>query len=146
VELPSSAAVGPEERPVHGWLRVKIFLQRFWQPTSACMACMPGGLGNIFSALHWTNALQTGLATGVLALLLSFTPLLRLYENRYGNALLVGSLTAFGDAWSHPSHFGSAWVEPLVTGLVSAVLALAASFLFENRARRVRAAWEFLRR
>ena len=139
--LPTPADAGAGLRPAHGWLRVKIFVQRFWQPTSACMACMPGSLGNIFSAVHWTNALQTGLVTGVLAVLLSFTPLLRAYRNRYGNALLVGSLTAFGDAWSHPSHFGGAWLEPLVTGAVSALLALLASLLFEDRARRIRAAW-----
>lgn len=26
--------------------RVELFIQRFWQPTSACMACMPGSWGN----------------------------------------------------------------------------------------------------
>jgi hypothetical protein len=140
------AGAGPDARPAHGWLRMKLFVQRFWQPTSACMACMPGSVGNVFSAVHWTNALQTGLVTGVLAVLLSFTPLLGVYKHRYGNALLVGSLTALGDAWSHPGHFGGAWVEPLVTGAVSALLALAASFLFEDRARRIRAAWARLRR
>ena len=125
--------------------RVTLFLQRFWQPTSACMTCMPGSLGNVWSLVHWSIALQTGLATGVLAVLLSFTPAMRLYRNRWGNALLVGLMTAGADAWSHPNHYGFDHAESLLTGAVSALLALAGSYLFEDRARRVRGAWARLR-
>lgn len=125
--------------------RALIFAQRLWQPTSACMACMPGGLAKLWSAAHWANALQTGLATGVFALLLSFTPIGRLYRNRFGNAALVGGITTLGDKLSHPSHFGGPWGEALVTGAVSALLALAASYLLEDRARRVRSVWSRLR-
>ncbi len=121
--------------------RAWIFVQRFWQPTTACMSCMPGSLGNVMSAAHWSLALQTGVVTGALALFLSFTPVGRLYGHRWGNALLVGMLTAFADAWSHPNHFGFEHAEALLTGLVSALLVLAGSYLFEDRARRVRAAW-----
>lgn len=126
----------------NGWrLRAKLFLQRLWQPTSACMTCMPGSWGNVFSQVHWSLALQTGLATGVLAVLLSFTPIGRLFGNRFGNALMVGCLTALGDAYSHPGNFGSAYSEALLTGAVSGLLALAGSYMFEDRARRVRALW-----
>jgi hypothetical protein len=129
-----------------GWqLRVKLFVERFWQPTSACMTCMPGSLGNLASVGHWTIALQTGLATGILALLLSFTPVSRLYKKRLWNALLIGSLTALGDALSHPNHYGVLHAEALLTGAVSASLSLAASYLFEDRARRLRAVWSALR-
>lgn len=121
--------------------RAWIFVQRFWQPTTACMSCMPGSLGNIMSAAHWSLALQTGLATGVLALLLSFTAVGRLYGHRWGNVMLVGFLTAFADAWSHPNNYGFWHAEALLTGIVSALLVLAGSFLFEDRARRIRAVW-----
>lgn len=124
--------------------RAKLFVQRFWQPTSACMTCMPGSLGNVWSLTHWATAMQTGLATGVLALLLSFTPAGRLFRNRYGNALLVGCLTAIGDAFSHRNHYAIAYAEAIVTGLVSGVLTLAGSFAFENRAQRLRALWSRL--
>ena len=132
--------------PSIGWrLRVKIFVERFWQPTSACMMCMPGSLGNLWSATHWLTAVQTGLVTGVVALLLSFTPVARLYRHRLGNAAIVGGLTAFGDAYAHPNHYGFLHAEALLTGAVSALLALVASYLFEDRARRVRSAWSRLR-
>ena len=132
--------------PSIGWrLRVRLFVERFWQPTSACMMCMPGSLGNVLSAVHWATALQTGLATGVVALLLSFTPVARLYPNRYGNALVVGAVTALGDAWAHPNHYGFFHAEAILTGAVSALLALLASYLLEGRARRLREAWARLR-
>ena len=125
-------------------VRGKLFVQRFWQPTSACMSCMPGGLGNVWSLGHWTLALQTGLLTGILAVLLSFTPALKLYRNRFGNAFIVGCLTALADAYSHPNHYGRAHGEALVTGAISGSLALVGSYLFEDRARRIRAAWAWL--
>ena len=78
-------------------------------------------------------------------MLLSFTPAARLYGNRYGNALVVGTLTAIGDAYSHPGHYGFAHAEALLTGLVSAAIALVASFLLEDRARRLRATWARVR-
>ena len=121
--------------------RARLFIQRFWQPTSACMTCMPGSWSNLMSAAHWATALQTGLVTGILAVLLTFTPAARLYGTRYGNALVVGCLTALGDAYSHANHYGIPYAEALVTGLISGLLTLAGSYLFEDRARRLRAAW-----
>lgn len=125
--------------------RFVLFIKRFWQPTSACMTCMPGSLTNLLSAPHWALALQTGLFTGVLALILTFTPAMKMFGNRYGNALLVGLLTMIGDTFSHPGHYGIPHLEAVVTGVVSGVLALVGSFVFEDRARRVRALWARLR-
>jgi hypothetical protein len=122
-------------------LRGRIFILRFWQPTSACLTCMPGNVGNIASLVHWEIALRTGLTTGALVLLLSFTPFIRVFRSRYGNALVVGSLTAIGDALSHSGHYGGGYGEAVLTGIVSGLLALAGSWLFEDRARRVRSAW-----
>ncbi|MPV58902.1 hypothetical protein CFB46_18175 [Burkholderia sp. HI2761] len=121
--------------------RVRLFVQRFWQPTSACMTCMPGSWGNITSVAHWTIAFHTGLLTGLLAVLLTFTPVSKLYAHRYGNALVVGVLTTLGDAYSHTSRYRIPYVEHIVTGAISGLLALAASYLFEDRARRLRTVW-----
>jgi hypothetical protein len=124
--------------------RLLLFVQRFWQPTSACMTCMPGSWTNLLSVPHWELALRTGLFTGILVLLLTFTPARRLFGNRYGNAAMVGLLTVVGDSFSHPNRYGLPHAEALVTGLVSGLLALAASFLLEDRARRLRALWRRL--
>lgn len=121
--------------------RARLFVQRFWQPTSACMTCMVGSWSNVMSFVHWTIAFRTGLFTGLLAVLVTFTPAAKLYRHRYGNALLVGILTALGDAFSHVSPYRVPYVEHVMTGVVSGLLALAASYLLEDRARRVRAVW-----
>jgi hypothetical protein len=123
-----------------GWrLRLRVFAQRFWQPTCACMTAMPGSLGNVLSASHWLIALRTGLLTGALALLISFTPLRTMFVHRVGNAAIVGVLSALGDIWSHPNHYGFDHAEALLTGAISFALALAGSYLLEDGARRVRA-------
>ena len=134
-----------ERRPVHLALRARLFAQRFWQPTSACLTCMPGSLANVVSLPHWEIALRTGLATGTLVLLLTFTPLVRWFRNRWTNALVVGALTALGDAYSHVDHYGHAGLEAIVTGCVSGAIALVASFVLEDRARRVRRVWSLVR-
>ena len=121
--------------------RMSLFAQRFWQPTSACMTCMPGSWGNILSLVHWTIAVQTGLLTVILAVLFTVAPAAKLYSHRYGNALIVGCLTTLGDAYSHASHYRLPFVEHVATGVVSGLFALAASYLLEDRGRRIRAAW-----
>lgn len=125
--------------------RIGLFVQRFWQPTSACMTCMPGSLGNVVSPEHWLTALQTGLGTGLLVLLVTFTPARRLFAHPYSNAAVVAALTTVGDLYAHRSHYGGALGEALLTGAVSGALALVAWFLLEDRARRVRAAWRRVR-
>jgi hypothetical protein len=127
--------------------RLRVIGQRFAQPTCACMVCMTApSFVNLISLPHWKIALQTGLGTGILALLLSFTPIGRMFSNRYGNALVMGALTAIADAWSHPGRFVDApYGEALLTGVVSGLIVLATSFLIEDRARRVRAAWARVR-
>jgi hypothetical protein len=133
-------------RVVDWKLRARVFLERLWQPTFACITCMTApSFANLVSPLHWKIALQTGVGAGMLALLITLTPLGRLFAHRYGNALLVGGLTALADAWSHPGRFGFEYGEALLTGLVAGVLALAGSFVLEDRARRVRQIWTRLR-
>ena len=101
----------------------------------------------VLSLPHWRIALQTGVGTGILAVLLSFTPLGRVFANRYGNAVVMGVLTAIADAWSHPGRFVDApWAEAVLTGVVSGLIVLATSYLIEDRGRRVRSAWARIRR
>jgi hypothetical protein len=125
--------------------RARIFAQRFWQPASACMTCMPGSLAAIGSLAHWKIALQTGLVTGVLAVLVSLTPLARLYIGRWSNALMVALLTMAGDYWAHRMNGSFHPGEVLLTGAIAGLLALVASYVFEDRARRVRALWARIR-
>ena len=132
--------------PVSWKLRLRV-VQRLTQPTCACMICMTAPtFANLVSLAHWKIALQTGLGTGLLAFLLTFTPVGRLFGERYRNAVLMGILTAIADAWTHPGRFEVDLGEALLTGLVSALIVLATSFVIEDRARRVRDAWAWMRK
>jgi energy-converting hydrogenase Eha subunit G len=127
--------------PISWRHRGRIFALRFWQPTFACMTCMPGSWAAAGSLLHWSLAIQTGLFTGILAVLVSFTRAGRLYALRWGNVLMVALLTMAGDLWSHGLHGRVHPLEVLLTGLTAGAISLGASYLLEDRARRVRAAW-----
>ena len=132
--------------PVNWRLRLRVVVQRLTQPTCACMVCMTAPtFANLASLVHWKIALQTGLGTGLLALVLTFTPIGRMFSHRYSNALLMGILTAAADLWSHPGRFELDWGEALLTGVVSGLIVLATSFVIEDRARRVRSAWAWMR-
>lgn len=132
--------------PVDWKLRARVFMQRLAQPTCACMLGMTAPtFVNLASLPHWRIALQTGVGTGLLAVLLSFTPAGRLFSHRYGNAVLMGILTAIADAWSHPGRFAIPYAEAILTGIASGLIVLATSYLVEDRARRLRAAWAWLR-
>ena len=50
-----------------------------------------------------------------------------------------------GDTFSHPGHYGFPRLEAFVTGIVSGLFTLAGSYLFEDRARRLRALWARVR-
>ena len=127
-------------------LRLRVFIQRLTQPTCACMFCMTAPtFANVLSLPHWKIALQTGIGTGLLALLLAFTPVGLLFTRRYSNAVLMGVLTAIADAWSHPGRFGWEYGEALLTGVVSGLIVLGTSFVIEDRARRVRSMWARIR-
>lgn len=128
--------------------RLRVFTQRITQPTCACMLAMTApSFAAVFSLPHWKIALQTGVGTGILAVLFSFTPLGRVLAHRYGNAIAMGVLTAFADAWSHPGRFVDApYGEAILTGVVSGLIVLATSYLIEDRGRRVREAWARVRR
>ena len=134
--------------PVSWKLRLRVVIQRLTQPTCACMLCMTAPtFANLVSLAHWKVALQTGIGTGILALVLTFTPLGRMFGQKYSNALLMGILTALADLWSHPGRpeFKFDYGEALLTGLVSGLIVLATSFVIEDRARRVRSAWAWIR-
>lgn len=127
-------------------LRVRVFVQRLTQPTCACMLAMTAPtFANLVSLAHWKIALQTGIGTGLLAVLLSFTPVGKLFARRYPNAALMGILTAVADLWSHPGRFHFAYGEALLTGLVSGLIVLAISYLVDDRFRLVRYVWSRLR-
>lgn len=76
---------------------------------------------------HWIKALQTGVLTGALAVLVSFSGRKELQDNKFVMAGLTGFLTAIADFATHPTHFGGPSTEAIATGIGAGLLCLAFS-------------------
>jgi hypothetical protein len=87
------------------------------------------------STSHWIIALHTGLLTGLLAVLLTFTLAAKVYGHRYDDAIAIGCLIVIDDVYSHASRHRIPYVEHIETGIVSGLLALATSYLLKTQGR-----------
>lgn len=126
-----------------------VFAKAFWPSVSACifwmsvLTCMSSAsmvscnAAFVQSLDHWKVASTTGLLAGAFAMLLTFSPIGRLHNSRYGHALLVGIVAVVADVLSHlgrypqpQEHWFNAYhLEALLTGALSAVLALIGSYV-----------------
>lgn len=107
--------------------KIEIFIRRISEATPSCLIIMTQG--NVFALTfnHWVKALQVGMLTGVLAVLVSLSGRKELQDNKYVIAGLTGFLTTIADFLLHPSHFGDIHTEAVVTGVGAGLLCLALS-------------------
>ncbi|MGY8778059.1 MAG: hypothetical protein ACKVIN_08035 [Longimicrobiales bacterium] len=110
--------------------KVRPFLENVTESAAACLMTMVQGNVFVLGVGHWVVASQTGLAAGFLASV-------ALYASRgKGRWVVAGVLavaTAGVDYLVHPTAFGPAATEAIVTGLGAGVLSLA---VLELKARR----------
>lgn len=107
--------------------KLEIFIRRISEATPSCLMMMVQGNVLALTFTHWLKALQVGAITGALAVLVSFSGRKELQDNKYVIAGLTGFLTAFADFMTHPTHFGGAHTEAIVTGIGAGLLCLALS-------------------
>jgi O-antigen ligase len=107
-----------------GLKRAAPMLENVTEAAAACLLTMAQGNVLAFGLGHWIVASQTGLAAGVLA-----TAALWLSggRGRWAVAGVLGLATAAIDYVVHPSGFGPALAEPIVTGIAAAGLSLLAA-------------------
>jgi hypothetical protein len=108
--------------------KMKVFVTPFCEASPACLLVMVQG--NIWLATigHLQKAVETGFITGTGVLILSlFT--YRWFSNKYVVAGLTGGMCFAADLLVHPSHFGGATTEAIVTGAFTALISLAVNFV-----------------
>ena len=91
----------------------------------ACLLVM--ARGNIFDAFSFEHILLATVC-GTVGAVVTVALLVQMDRttNSVGRqATLSAVVTLIGDVFAHPSHFGPAWAEPLVTAAVSAGIAIA---------------------
>ena len=92
------------------------------EAAAACLITMTQGNFLAFTLTHWVIASQTGVLAGIAA---SAALLLTKTDNRWVIAIVLGLATAVVDYLVHPSMFGIAVTEAIVTGVGAAVLSYA---------------------
>jgi len=118
---------------VSGLTRAAPMLENVTEAATACMLTMVQGNILAFGLGHWIVASQTGLAAGAVATVALW---LSGGRGRWTVAAILGLATAAVDYLVHPSGFGPAIAEPIVTGIAAAGLSLAAATVRERWSRR----------
>ena len=98
---------------------VKLWGRKFSEAWSACMLCMVQGDLSVVNLHHAMTASKTGL---VAATAYSLAMLVGQSENKWLAAWLTGLLVTAADLLNHPTHYGPAWAEALLTGGVATVI------------------------
>jgi hypothetical protein len=83
--------------------------------------------GNIFDAFSFDHIVLATVC-GTVGAVVTVALLLQMDRTRNSvgrQVTLSAVVTLIGDVFAHPSHFGPAWAEPLVTAAVSAGIAVA---------------------
>lgn len=108
--------------------KLKPLLEYFTESSSACLLAMVQGNVLTVTAVHISIAAQTGLFASLIAFfLLSYAKV----RKRWIIALLLGSVTAIVDYFSHPGMIGSKATEALITGIAAGLLTYLFSFLMD---------------
>jgi hypothetical protein len=108
--------------------KIKWFLIPFCEASPACLLVMVQGNVWLATIGHLQKAVETGFITGAGVVILSlFT--YRWFRNKYVVAGITGSMCFVADLLVHPSHFGGATTEAIVTGVFTALISLAVNFI-----------------
>ena len=107
--------------------KLYIFWRRILEATSSCLMMMTQGKILAITIGHWLTALKTGFLTGIMAVAVAVFGNQKMQDNKFVVAGITGFLTAIADLVVHPSHFGGANTEAIVTGIGAGLLCLALS-------------------
>ena len=108
--------------------RIKSFLVPFCEASPACLLVMVQGNVWLATIGHLQKAVETGFITGAGVLILSlFTHYW--FSNKFVVAGITGGMCFAADLLVHPSHFGGATTEAIVTGAFTALISLAVNFV-----------------
>jgi O-antigen ligase len=124
---------GTDTPGASGLKRAAPVLENVTEAATACMLTMVQGNILAFGLGHWIVASQTGIAAGVVATVALW---LSGGRGRWAVAGILGLATAGVDYLVHPSGFGPAIAEPIVTGLAAGALSLIAATVRERWVRR----------
>ena len=105
------------------------FVEQVTEAGTACLITMVQGNLLALTLGHWLIASRTGVITGTIA---TGALLLTRVQNRWLVAGMLALTTLAVDYASHPSHFGGAVGEAVVTGTAAGVLSLLSGMIWKR--------------
>ena len=113
--------------------KLNIFLKRLSESTTSCMVMMTQGNLLAITLGHWGKALQVGVIAAVATLAVVIYGNKDWSDNKFAMAGIIGFFTAVADIMTHPTHFGGASTEAIVTGIGAGLLCLAMSNVWTKK-------------
>ena len=100
------------------------FLKRLSESATSCMVMMTQGNLLAMTLGHWGKALQVGVISSIATIMIIIYGNKEWKDNKFAMAGAIGFFTAVADMMTHPTHFGGASTEAIVTGIGAGLLCL----------------------
>ena len=111
------------------------FIERAGEVWLSCMLFMVQGNLSALTMNHGITALKVSL--GVVTTYVVAKKILKV-KNFWKTIVLLAAITAAIDFLVHPTHFGEAWSEAVITGLGASAFATAGHFIANRHTRKIR--------
>lgn len=110
--------------------KLKLLIEKFGQSYLACLFAMVQGDLGVLTLGHFIVAGRTGIITGFAYMITSYSKFIR---SDFTAIWLTGLFTILADRISHPSHFGGAHRESILTGIIAMIMALIYELITKKR-------------
>jgi len=111
------------------------FIERAGEVWLSCMLFMVQGNLSALTMNHGITALKVSL--GVITTYVVAKKILKV-KNFWKTIVLLAAITAVIDFLVHPTHFGEAWSEAVITGLGASAFATVGHFIANRHTRKIR--------
>ena len=111
------------------------FIERAGEVWLSCMLFMVQGNLSALTMNHGITALEVSL--GVVTTYVVAKKILKV-KNFWKTIVLLAAITAAIDFLVHPTHFGEAWSEAVITGLGASAFATVGHFIANRHTRKIR--------
>ena len=116
-------------------LELPEFIERAGEVWLSCMLFMVQGNLSALTMNHGITALKVSL--GVVTTYVVAKKILKV-KNFWKTIVLLAAITAAIDFLVHPTHFGEAWSEAVITGLGASAFATVGHFIANRHTRKIR--------
>ena len=111
------------------------FIERAGEVWLSCMLFMVQGNLSALTMNHGITALKVSL--GVITTYVVAKKVLKV-KNFWKTIILLAAITAVIDFFVHPTHFGEAWSEAVLTGIGASAFATVGHFIANRHTRKIR--------